>query len=162
MTQSPAPAPMPPSYQYEHPDASALKVLTILQFVWGGLTVLGSCGCLFYLVMGIFFVSAPPKNAEGAEVVGPIFIVMGSVGSLLVISAAVVSFISAASISARRRRTFCIAASAFHCLFFPLGTALGVFGLVMLLKPAVKDLFEGRWQPHQPVIGSAPPRAPSA
>jgi hypothetical protein len=42
------------------------------------------------------------------------------------------------------RYTFCLIASIVACLYFPLGTALGIFSVIFLQKDAVKALF----QPH--------------
>jgi hypothetical protein len=148
---------------YEHPDAGALRVLVILEFIWGGLTLLASCFSFFYIGLGIVFVAGAGGSANGpAEMFGPLFIVIGSVSLLLIVGTSVLAFLSASFISNRKNRVFCIVVSAFHCLGFPFGTALGIFGLIMLLKPSVKDLFEGRWKPPTPFMGSVPPRAPQA
>lgn len=183
MSQSPTPEPMPPNepsfgappptgtpslpyasgpVSYEHPDAGALRVLVILEFIWGGLTLLASCFSFFYIGLGIVFVSGAGGPSGPADVFGPLFIVIGSISLLLIVGTSVLAFLSASFISNRKNRVFCIAVSAFHCLGFPFGTALGIFGLIMLLKPSVKDLFEGRWKPPTPFMGSVPPRAPSA
>jgi hypothetical protein len=137
-------------------------VLAILQFIWGGLTLLGGCGCGFYVGIGSFMLAGVSGADAGTEAMGGMFVVVGSLGILLVVASAALSFMSASFISSRKNRTFCLVASCVHCIGFPLGTALGIFGLLTLLKPAVKDLFEGRWQPPTPVTGTTPPRAPSA
>jgi uncharacterized BrkB/YihY/UPF0761 family membrane protein len=41
----------------------------------------------------------------------------------------------------QRHHTICIVAAAFCCLSFPLGTILGVFSLIVLMKPEAKYLF---------------------
>jgi hypothetical protein len=46
------------------------------------------------------------------------------------------------SLAARKRYTFCIIVAAISCTFFPLGTALGVFTILVLSRPSVKALFE--------------------
>jgi hypothetical protein len=43
----------------------------------------------------------------------------------------------------RRGYTFCLAMAGLSCANMPLGTCLGVFTLVVLLRPSVKVLFEG-------------------
>jgi hypothetical protein len=45
------------------------------------------------------------------------------------------------SLAARRRYTFCIVMAAIGCLFMPFGTVLGVFSVIVLLRPSVKELF---------------------
>ena len=41
----------------------------------------------------------------------------------------------------QRHHTLCVVAAAFCCLSFPLGTILGVFSLVVLMKEEAKQLF---------------------
>lgn len=48
----------------------------------------------------------------------------------------------------QRHHTLCIIAAAFCCLSFPLGTILGVFSLIVLLKPEAKQLFGIAVQPQ--------------
>lgn len=44
----------------------------------------------------------------------------------------------------QRRRTLCIVIAAILCDSVPLGTILGVFTLVVLFRPSVQALFDGR------------------
>ena len=37
--------------------------------------------------------------------------------------------------------TFCLVMGAVACMFMPVGTVLGVFTIVVLMKPSVKELF---------------------
>ncbi|NQU38600.1 MAG: hypothetical protein HQ523_01475 [Lentisphaerae bacterium] len=51
-------------------------------------------------------------------------------------------YLSAArAIAGRRWWRFCIAAAAFSCIDFPLGTALGIATLLHLTRPAVREEF---------------------
>lgn len=54
---------------------------------------------------------------------------------------AVLSFISAHRIAARRNFTFVLMVAAVQCLFVPLGTALGVFTLWLIHQDEVKPQF---------------------
>jgi disulfide bond formation protein DsbB len=42
----------------------------------------------------------------------------------------------------RRRYLLCMVVAGIACIFMPFGTALGVFTLVVLSRPAVKAAFE--------------------
>jgi hypothetical protein len=42
----------------------------------------------------------------------------------------------------RTRRLFCLVAAGLGCLFFPLGTVLGVFTFIVLSRPTVRAVFE--------------------
>ena len=41
----------------------------------------------------------------------------------------------------RRRHTFCLVMAAVACMFMPFGTVLGVFSIIVLIRPSVKELF---------------------
>ena len=43
----------------------------------------------------------------------------------------------------RRRRMFCLIVAAISCLFFPLGTLLGIFTILVLSRPSVIQQFDG-------------------
>lgn len=49
--------------------------------------------------------------------------------------------LAARSIVQRRRRVFCIVVSSCLCLSVPIGTGIGIWALVLLNDPAVKELF---------------------
>jgi len=38
---------------------------------------------------------------------------------------------------------FCVVMAGIACMFMPFGTVLGVFTLVVLTKPVVRELFDG-------------------
>jgi len=46
-------------------------------------------------------------------------------------------------LSSLSKYTFCIVMAGILCLFMPLGTVLGVFTIIVLMRPAVKGLFSG-------------------
>jgi hypothetical protein len=39
---------------------------------------------------------------------------------------------------------FCLVMASITCMFMPFGTVLGVFTLIVLMRPSVKPLFEGQ------------------
>ena len=41
----------------------------------------------------------------------------------------------------RERYTFCLVVAGVECMFMPFGTVLGVFTIIVLSRPSVKDLF---------------------
>lgn len=49
--------------------------------------------------------------------------------------------VSGRSIKRRRRRVFSLIVAGLSCLFFPFGTALGVFTFIVLLRPSVERLY---------------------
>jgi len=67
--------------------------------------------------------------------------------------AAMVAF-AGRSLQTRQRYTFCLVMAGIECIFMPVGTVLGVFTIIVLVRDSVKELF------GMPVAGnSAPPVA---
>ena len=53
-------------------------------------------------------------------------------------------FLAARYLAARRRHMFCVVVAAISCAFSPLGTVLGVFTLIVLYRPSVREQFSSR------------------
>jgi hypothetical protein len=51
------------------------------------------------------------------------------------------NFLAARFLACRQNRTFVIVVAALNCLSIPLGTALGVFTLVVLSRPSMRGIF---------------------
>jgi hypothetical protein len=45
-------------------------------------------------------------------------------------------------LSLRKYYTFCLVMAGIECLFMPVGTVLGVFTIIVLMRPTVKAMFE--------------------
>ena len=57
-------------------------------------------------------------------------------------SLAIVVFLSGRKLRQRKHWTFSVVVAGIECAFMPLGTVLGVFTLITLTKPSVKELYE--------------------
>ncbi|RYD32823.1 MAG: hypothetical protein EOP87_12160 [Verrucomicrobiaceae bacterium] len=145
----PALPPQPPSYQMME-DASHLRMLAIGFYVYAGLTAFFSLFALLYMGIGGAIMtgkmfpkgSTPPPGAPFPEQwMGGFFFGFGLVFFLLIIGMAVLSFLTARWVLARRYPVFCMVIGALCCLNMPLGTILGVFTFIVLLRPSVQELF---------------------
>ncbi len=56
-------------------------------------------------------------------------------------SMAFLVFLTDRFIKAQRHHIFCLIIAAIICLQIPFGTTLGIFTLIVLLRPSVKKLF---------------------
>ena len=54
---------------------------------------------------------------------------------------AIASILAGRRLAAHRSYTFCLVVASIECLFAPVGTVLGVFTIVVLMRPTVKELF---------------------
>ncbi len=97
--------------------------------------------------------SAPtPSGSSGAaeqKMFGWFFFAVGVAMSLAFLVVATLNFFAARWLSARRNRLFILILSGVNTMAFPLGTALGVFGFIVLLRPSVEAVFAG----ESPAIG---------
>ena len=132
--------------------AEHLKVLSVLYYVSAALWMLGSCvGCFYGIVGGIVGGlvrhDAQPEAPEQPSPVPPewfgrIFVVFGIVIVGVTLTAAALNFISGRSIARRRNHTFSLVVAGLNCVHFPLGTALGAWSFILLLKPEVRELYD--------------------
>ena len=75
------------------------------------------------------------------ELVGGIFLVIGAIGVLVIWTLAIFAMIAGRRLARHRSHTFCLVVAATECLFMPLGTVLGVFTILVLVKPEARELF---------------------
>jgi hypothetical protein len=128
-------------------DADHLKLLSIFHFVGAGLALLGILFVLgHYAIFRTFFSNpkmwdnqkqgAPP--AEFFAIFKWFYLAFG----VWFFSSCVLNLISGLCIRAKRYRTFSLVVAAINCLHIPLGTVLGVFTLIVLIRDSVRELYE--------------------
>lgn len=147
----------PPPHPQAILDAEHLKLLAIFHYVLAGLAALFGSLPIFHVLIGIAMVSGkftfpvppPPSGTTSAPPMtgfppafGWMFIVMGGGIILLSWTYAVLLFYSGRCISARRKWTFSFVMACISCIHIPLGTALGVFTILVLQRPSVKALYD--------------------
>jgi hypothetical protein len=125
-------------------DDEHLKLLAIFHYVVGALSFLGTLGGVLYMFAGFFFfqqLRTPSASAPPVEM-GWIFTIVGGVIALICTAIGVCLIIAGRSLTARRNRTFCMVVAGINCLNVPLGTLLGVFTFIVLLRPSVAAQFD--------------------
>jgi hypothetical protein len=96
-------------------------------------------------VVPIERVRPPEVNGKGEEFFsefGSLFIVFYAIGAVFLIIYLILNFLAARAISQRKSRTFSMVVAGFNCISFPLGTALGIFTLVVIGRQSVVTCFE--------------------
>ena len=139
----------------EHSDEEQhLRLLAIFHYVVAGLTALFALFPLMYVAMGWFFLHAPPpKQGEPPPaIVGYFIIGIGAVLFLLGQSFAGCVFAAGRCIHSQMRYWFVFVVACLQCAFFPFGTVLGVFTIIVLSRPTVKQMFFGRVTEQQATI----------
>ncbi len=138
-----------------NPDLKHLDLLAIFHFVWGGLIMLLSLFGVIYIVLGILILNGTlPMDTQDpnfpAEYLAWMFVVMGAVTVLLGWTMGILNIYSGFCLKKHKKRVFCIVIAAIDCLSFPIGTTLGVFTIVVLLRDSVKALYAAEAARHVP------------
>jgi hypothetical protein len=106
---------------------------------------------LFYVFMGLMLFVAPPMVPPVSSTpplpmpdmrgMGIVMALMGAimVGAICVVAA--LHFWAGVSIQRRKRRVLCLVTAVISCLFVPIGTFLGVCGVIVLSRPSVAQHF---------------------
>jgi hypothetical protein len=126
-------------------DQEHLRLLSIIYYIYAGMTAFfGLFGGLYMVIGLVFAVNPPPTTAQGdPKVLGYIFTALGGVFLLLAAAVTIAEIQTARYLKGRHHHTFCLIVAGFNCLWIPIGTALGVCTIVVLQRPAVKQLFQG-------------------
>jgi hypothetical protein len=133
--------------QQVNEDLSHLKVLSICFYVKAGLTAMTALIFSIYIFLGAFFMAAdiPRKaNEPPPELLGGIFVGVGLVLMLIFFALAFLAFWAGRSLSKHKNYTFCLVIAGLVCLSMPLGTILGIFTLIVLMRDSVRAIFNGQ------------------
>ncbi len=121
-----------------------LRLLSVFHYVLAGLTGLFAVIPVLYMGLGIVFVAGVLDEGQPhppPAFIGWIFVAIGLFLLLLALGFVVALIFAGRSLARPRHWLFCMVMAGLSCAWFPFGTALGVFTLVILSKPEVKALF---------------------
>jgi hypothetical protein len=151
-----------------------LQIVSIFHYVVGGIVALIGCFPLLHLFAGIltlaFGLALPtlPETSPGdvplpflamPALIGIFFILIAGSMILFFWTFAVLEIITGVFLAKRTHYLFCLIMAGIECTFKPFGTVLGVFTIILLLQPAVKEMF-GILQPPIPPTPPTPPTPP--
>lgn len=128
-------------------DTEHLRLLEIFHYVDAGISALFALIPVIHVTIGLFLVMNPEAFAETRGRGGPppefgwLFVIIGGFFILFGLTAATLVLVAGRSIAKRKRYLFCLIVAGLNCIWFPFGTALGVFTFIVLLRPSVRDLF---------------------
>ncbi|CBA16610.1 hypothetical protein [Xanthomonas albilineans] len=132
-------------------DAEHLRMLGIGHYVVGGLTGIFALIPVLHLSIGLMMLNGrlplPATNAAQAHLAVQahlfawIFVVIASLIIATGLSLAAAMLYAGRCLGARRRHTYCVIVAGLSCVMMPFGTVLGVFTLLVLTRPSVKQLF---------------------
>ena len=128
-------------------DADHLKLLSIFHFVGAGLATLG----VFFLLVHytIFFsVLFNPKRWEDQKQTLAFVEFLANfkwfylVFGIWFVGSGILSLLSGLFIRSRKHRAFSLIVAGVNCAHMPLGTLLGVFTIIVLIRDSVRELYE--------------------
>ncbi|MCP4416957.1 MAG: hypothetical protein GY805_10065 [Chloroflexi bacterium] len=129
-------------------DLEHLKILSIFHYVVAGFAALFASFPIIHLVIGLSMLSGnffgediPSEAFPEAELFGLMFTIIPAVMILLGWAFAIALVFAGRYLGKQQRYTFCLVMAGISCLFMPFGTVLGVFTIIVLMRPSVKELF---------------------
>lgn len=134
-------------------DQDHLRLLSVFHYVVAGLCALSSMLPLAHLLLGIGFISGLFPTDKGQDpapaALGWFLVVLAGAFILFGLSLAACIALAGRNLARHRRYFFWLTVAAVCCVFAPIGTVLGVFTIVVLMRPTVKVLF-GQLAPPAP------------
>ncbi len=129
-------------------DEAQLKLLAIFRYVVGVLMMFFSCIPMIHVAIGIVMILRPEDLGRHGHqdpiletIFGYVLAIMGSLAILTGWTMGGLVLYSGRMIRQHRRRMFSLVMAGLMCLFFPFGTALGVFAFLLLFRPSVAALY---------------------
>ena len=141
-----------PARQLNLEDESHLHLLSVFHFLMGGLYTLG----IGFIALHFFFmrmIMMMPQTARASTSVGipatppppvmppeimNIMLVFYILAALVIASLATGNILAGVWLKKRIQHTLTFVIAAINCAFFPFGTVLGVFTIIVLQRPTVK------------------------
>jgi len=120
-------------------DEQHLKLLSIFHYIVGGIKALFSCIFFIHLFIGIAMLTGAIDNAPAF--VGLMLVIMATFFIIIGWTISVCIIIAGKNLVKRKHYTFCLVIAAISCMFMPLGTVLGIFTIIVLMRPSVKESF---------------------
>ena len=132
-------------------DREHLRILEICHYILAGLVFVMGGFAVIYIAFGVAIVTEgfppPQQQINGPrpfqpEMMGWIFIGVGSIAMAFAWCLAGALVVAGRCLRHRKSRLFCLIVAGLACLFQPIGTILGVFTFIVLLRPSVGKAFE--------------------
>lgn len=128
------------------PPNQDIHLIRIFHYLMGGLTGLASLIPIIHIGIGFFIrkAEAPTDNPQEAiifDMVSNMFIVIGATVVIVGLATSICIVLAGRFLAQHRHYHFCLVIACLQCLNMPLGTALGIYTIITLNKPEVKEMF---------------------
>lgn len=132
-------------------DDSHLDSLAIAHYVMGGIMVFFACFPLLHVALGLSVVfdvggmaesmEAQPNGGPPPLLFGWLFVGAGLAFFLLGQALSISLILSGRYLKRRKNYLFSFILGCLACACFPFGTILGVFTIIVLARPSVKEIY---------------------
>ena len=104
---------------------------------------LGLLGPLIMVILGLTIILGPPPGYSNNMPLefSWVLVIFGGIVGVIVAALAACNFVVGYSLGQRKNYVFCFVIACLICINVPLGTILGVFTLLVLSRPSVKESF---------------------
>lgn len=143
-------------------DQEHLKLLSIFHYVVAALVAMFACLPLIHFFMGVGMLlgwmepSQSPSERFPLMIMGWFMVLFAGFFVAAGWALAICTAMAGKYLAERKSYNFCLVVAAVLCLFMPFGTVLGVFTILVLVRPSVKAMFEGR-APELPTVAPVAP-----
>ena len=134
------PEPTPTSWQQaptaaENPMAIHVKVIAILELVWGVLAAIGALFAVFIFTTGAALFRS--SGEEEAEWLATASASLGFIIAAVLVTLAVIAILGAVKLLAHKRsgKILTFVSAALSLVSFPIGTAFGIYAFIILTRP---------------------------
>lgn len=130
-------------------DADHLNLLAIFHFISAGFACLGLVFLFGHYMLFHTMMTNPqmwktspqaPDPAQFFAVFRWFYVVFGT----WLVASGLLNLISAFCLRRRTHRTFSIVVACINCIYMPLGTILGAFTIIVLVRDTVRELYEAQ------------------
>jgi hypothetical protein len=124
-------------------DKDHLGLLVMFHYILGALDFLAGCSPIFHLSFGIAIMAGVFDNDPNPPppVLGWLFTIIGGGVMITFWLLAILHFVAARCLATRSHYYLCYGIACIECIKVPQGTILGIFTILVLMRPSVKALF---------------------
>jgi hypothetical protein len=126
-------------------DTEQLRLLSVFHYVVAGILALFSMFPVLHVAVGIAIVSGVFDDIENGNpppaFFGWFLIIFPAFFILFGMAIAICVAVAGRRLAQHRSYMCCLVIAGIQCMFMPFGTVLGVFTIIVLMRPSVRDLF---------------------
>lgn len=126
-------------------DREQLELLSLFHYVAAGIVALLTLVPFVQLAVGLTMAAQQLRRPRPEDfllvALGWLFVSIAALAIACGLGYAACLAVAGRSLARRERHTFCLVVAVVSCFLVPFGTLLGVFTLLVLIRPSVRELF---------------------